>query len=472
MYTINQHLQQQYQQQQQPYQQQQQPPQIPTQQFYNSNTSTSMDPSALFMSTQTSMSNPLSSINPYAMMGYAQQQYNDFSSNTYYDTNVANNQQFAMMMNNPTPSYPRYTTTNTQTNTNGSVVSHIHPLQILSPSVHDVLMLSPSLDASSLFKEPSLNFMGLNNSSQLSPTTTPSLDLIDDLLPPPHANIASCIGNNVFDSGESRFSESNRDEEEEREELKSLSLSPVHSPLDDIFGVSNADLLSNHEEEQEVKEREEQEEIFSTISTNDSLLSQEEDDEEDNEEQEEVEEEDYLSPIEDEEEDDDDDDDSDPDWASSNTRSRHTSAPSINATNLPSSITTAHPNKKKRATSTTTTTTKKRSTSLPTPPMDGSVDIQCTNCSTSTTPLWRRNPEGLPLCNACGLFLKLHGVVRPLSLKTDVIKKRNRGSASAPISSHHKKKRRGGGSNGVNKKKKSLKGNMNKKKTKRSAVSS
>lgn len=52
----------------------------------------------------------------------------------------------------------------------------------------------------------------------------------------------------------------------------------------------------------------------------------------------------------------------------------------------------------------------------------------CTNCFTQTTPLWRRNPDGQPLCNACGLFLKLHGVVRPLSLKTDVIKKRNRGS--------------------------------------------
>ncbi|CAG8596205.1 8587_t:CDS:2, partial [Ambispora leptoticha] len=55
----------------------------------------------------------------------------------------------------------------------------------------------------------------------------------------------------------------------------------------------------------------------------------------------------------------------------------------------------------------------------------------CTNCNTQTTPLWRRNPEGQPLCNACGLFLKLHGVVRPLSLKTDVIKKRNRGGPAA-----------------------------------------
>lgn len=56
---------------------------------------------------------------------------------------------------------------------------------------------------------------------------------------------------------------------------------------------------------------------------------------------------------------------------------------------------------------------------------------ECTNCKTRTTPLWRRNPEGQPLCNACGLFLKLHGEVRPLSLKTDVIKKRNRGSNSS-----------------------------------------
>ncbi|RIB23596.1 hypothetical protein C2G38_2170814 [Gigaspora rosea] len=61
------------------------------------------------------------------------------------------------------------------------------------------------------------------------------------------------------------------------------------------------------------------------------------------------------------------------------------------------------------------------------------MSTTCTNCHTQTTPLWRRNPEGQPLCNACGLFLKLHGVVRPLSLKTDTIKKRNRngGAVSA-----------------------------------------
>ena len=68
-------------------------------------------------------------------------------------------------------------------------------------------------------------------------------------------------------------------------------------------------------------------------------------------------------------------------------------------------------------------------------PNGNGMPTTCTNCFTQTTPLWRRNPEGHPLCNACGLFLKLHGVVRPLSLKTDVIKKRNRGSGnSMPVS--------------------------------------
>ncbi|KAJ7497282.1 hypothetical protein FB451DRAFT_1017720 [Mycena latifolia] len=71
---------------------------------------------------------------------------------------------------------------------------------------------------------------------------------------------------------------------------------------------------------------------------------------------------------------------------------------------------------------------------------EGEVPTLCTNCQTTNTPLWRRDPDGQPLCNACGLFYKLHGVVRPLSLKTDVIKKRNRASG-APSSGS----RKGGG---------------------------
>ncbi|TIB71868.1 hypothetical protein E3Q22_03037 [Wallemia mellicola] len=50
----------------------------------------------------------------------------------------------------------------------------------------------------------------------------------------------------------------------------------------------------------------------------------------------------------------------------------------------------------------------------------------CANCDTSTTPLWRKADDGQSLCNACGLYLKLHKSQRPLSMKTDIIRKRTR----------------------------------------------
>lgn len=34
----------------------------------------------------------------------------------------------------------------------------------------------------------------------------------------------------------------------------------------------------------------------------------------------------------------------------------------------------------------------------------------CANCKTTTTTLWRRNQGGEPVCNACGLYYKLHNV--------------------------------------------------------------
>lgn len=34
----------------------------------------------------------------------------------------------------------------------------------------------------------------------------------------------------------------------------------------------------------------------------------------------------------------------------------------------------------------------------------------CANCQTTTTTLWRRNGNGDPVCNACGLYFKLHNV--------------------------------------------------------------
>ncbi|XP_076024172.1 transcription factor GATA-4 [Genypterus blacodes] len=54
------------------------------------------------------------------------------------------------------------------------------------------------------------------------------------------------------------------------------------------------------------------------------------------------------------------------------------------------------------------------------------VGLSCTNCHTTTTTLWRRNAEGEPVCNACGLYMKLHGVPRPLAMKKEGIQTRKR----------------------------------------------
>ncbi|XP_010899291.3 GATA-binding factor 1-A isoform X2 [Esox lucius] len=50
----------------------------------------------------------------------------------------------------------------------------------------------------------------------------------------------------------------------------------------------------------------------------------------------------------------------------------------------------------------------------------------CANCHTTTTTLWRRNACGEPVCNACGLYYKLHNVNRPLTMKKEGIQTRNR----------------------------------------------
>ncbi|XP_006456964.1 hypothetical protein AGABI2DRAFT_122836 [Agaricus bisporus var. bisporus H97] len=60
---------------------------------------------------------------------------------------------------------------------------------------------------------------------------------------------------------------------------------------------------------------------------------------------------------------------------------------------------------------------------------------ECSHCHTHRTSVWRRSKTGAQLCNACGVYARLRGKDRPLTLKRKKIKPRTKHASSSGVKS-------------------------------------
>ena len=65
----------------------------------------------------------------------------------------------------------------------------------------------------------------------------------------------------------------------------------------------------------------------------------------------------------------------------------------------------------------------------------------CSNCYAIKTTLWRRNKNGKQVCNACGLYEKLHQTARPTHMKREIIHSRKRKCNPSSVKRKDRKKR-------------------------------
>ncbi|KAJ7798120.1 hypothetical protein B0H14DRAFT_2389034 [Mycena olivaceomarginata] len=59
---------------------------------------------------------------------------------------------------------------------------------------------------------------------------------------------------------------------------------------------------------------------------------------------------------------------------------------------------------------------------------DEYIGPKCSHCLTRQTSVWRRSKTGAQVCNACGVYTRLRGKERPLSLRRNKIKPRTKHS--------------------------------------------
>lgn len=63
---------------------------------------------------------------------------------------------------------------------------------------------------------------------------------------------------------------------------------------------------------------------------------------------------------------------------------------------------------------------------LPNSQLRSSAKMVCVNCQVTQTSLWRKNEFGKPVCNACGLYEKLHHTQRPVTMRKEQVVRRRR----------------------------------------------
>ncbi|KAG2201797.1 hypothetical protein INT46_007715 [Mucor plumbeus] len=102
---------------------------------------------------------------------------------------------------------------------------------------------------------------------------------------------------------------------------------------------------------------------------------------------------------------------------------------------LPMTINNTNNNVKAESIASSSSSSPVVSTILPSPPTEQASELtstmlesgqECANCHQTQTPLWRKNERGEPVCNACGLYAKLHHRDRPAEMRKTTIQRRRR----------------------------------------------